>query len=110
MPQVSPALDSLPSAAVSALRKLGSDLATARKRRKESLKIWAQRMRISIPTLVKLEQGNPTVSMGVYATALWLINRQHALGQLADPSTDVEALENDVREARARHRRGDAGA
>lgn len=109
MPQLSPALDSLPSAAAAALRKLGSDLATARKRRKDSLKGWAQRLNISVPTLMKLEKGDPTVSMGVYATALWLINRQQALGQLADPGSDAEALENEVSSARARHRRGDAG-
>jgi hypothetical protein len=87
------------------MRKLGGDLATARKRRKDSLKSWAQRLNISVPTLMKLEKGDPTVSMGVYVTALWLINRHQALGQLADPVTDDEALENEVSSARMRHRR-----
>ena len=110
MPQLSPALDSLPSSAAAALRKLGGDLAIARKRRKEPLKGWAQRLNISVPTLMKLEKGDPTVSMGVYVTALWLINRQQALGQLADPANVIEALENEVSSARARHRRGKADA
>ncbi len=92
------------------MRKLGGDLATARKRRKDSLKSWAQRLNISVPTLMKLEKGDPTVSMGVYATALWLINRHHALGQMADPTTDVEALESEVRSARMRHRRKEIDA
>ena len=91
------------------MRKLGGDLSVARKRRKDSLKSWALRLNVSVPTLMKLEKGDPTVSMGVYATALWLINRQHALGQLADPAADTQALESELMGARARHRRGDAG-
>ncbi len=89
------------------MRKLGSDLSVARKRRKDSLKSWAARVNVSVPTLMKMEKGDPTVSMGVYATALWLINRQQALGQLADPASDAGALEGELITARARHQRGD---
>ncbi|CAN7782933.1 XRE family transcriptional regulator [Variovorax sp. LjRoot175] len=102
MPRRSDAVDSLPSAVASALTRLGGDLATARKRRKQSLRSWATRLNVSVPTLVKLEKGDPTVSAGVYATALWMIQRQDALAGLADPREDLAALENEVRTASRR--------
>lgn len=86
----------------SALARLGADLAVARKRRKQSLRDWALRLNVSVPTLMKLEKGDPAVAMGVYATALWMVQRHEALGALADPRQDVTALENDVRAARRR--------
>ena len=103
MPQVSLASRTLPAAAETALRKLGADLATARKRRGESLKAWAARLQVSIPTLMRMEKGDPTVSMGVYATALWLINGHSALAQAADPKEDLAALEAEVRKAQLRY-------
>jgi len=51
--------------------------------------------------LLRLEAGEPTVSLGVLATALWLIGRDAALGTLATPKEDRGALELDVREAEA---------
>ena len=108
MPQVSTAIDTLPPASAAALRRLGADLATARKRRKQSLRDWAARLNVSVPTLVRMEKGDPTVSMGVYATALWLINRQQALASVADPQQDLAALETEVGEAARRYRRSAA--
>jgi transcriptional regulator with XRE-family HTH domain len=111
MPKASSAIDTLPSAGAAALRKLGADLATARNRRKQSLREWAKRMNISVPTLMRMEKGDPSVSAGIYATALWLINRQEALAQAADPRHDLAALESEVSEARSRYRRqGDRDA
>src|SRR5260370_32032582 len=82
-----------------ALEQLGADLAVARLRRKESLKTWAKRMGVSVPTLLRLEAGEPSVSLGVLATALWLIGRDAALVVLATPKEDLGALEFDVRQA-----------
>ena len=59
---------------------------------------------------MRMEKGDPTVSAGVYATALWLIGRQGALAQAADPKEDLAALEAEVRVAARRHKpRGGAG-
>ena len=102
MPARSDALDSLPAVAANALRRLGGDLAIARKRRKQSLRAWATRLNVSIPTLMKMEMGDPAVSMGVYATAIWMIQRQEALATLADPAEDLAALEADVQAASRR--------
>jgi len=101
MTKASPALTQLPPSTVAALEQLGADLAVARLRRKESLKTWAQRMGVSVPTLLRLEAGEPGVSVGVLATALWLIGRDAALAGLATPLEDRGAIELDVRQAEA---------
>ncbi|MDB5867955.1 MAG: DNA-binding protein [Polaromonas sp.] len=106
MPQVASAIETLPPACAAALRKLGADLATARKRRKQPLRAWAARLDVSVPTLMKMEKGDAAVSIGVYATALWIINRHDALAAVAEPKEDVAALENEISQAMQRHRRG----
>ena len=55
MPKTARAILQMPPATVAAIEKLGADLAVARLRRKESLKTWAQRMGVSVPTLQRLE-------------------------------------------------------
>jgi hypothetical protein len=102
MSKRSSALDAMPSAVLAQLRQLGDHLAVARKRRREPLKSWALRIGVSEPTLMRMEKGDPSVSMGVYATALWLVGRSQALAELAAPEHDQGALEAVVRAARAR--------
>lgn len=99
MPKTARALQQLPPATLAAIEKLGADLAVARLRRKESLKTWAQRMGVSVPTLQRLEAGDPGVGIGIVATALWLIQRDGELGTLAAPEHDRGAIEMNVREA-----------
>jgi hypothetical protein len=99
MPKIARALLQLPPATASAIEKLGADLAVARLRRNESLRTWAQRMGVSVPTLQRLEAGDPAVGIGIVATALWLIRRDGELGNLAAPEHDQGAIEMDVREA-----------
>jgi hypothetical protein len=111
MPKTSQAVLQLPPATLSVLRRLGADLAVARLRRKESLASWSARLGVSIPTLMRLEAGEPGVGMGIYATALWLIGRDGALAELASPEKDRGALELDVRKAVALGKaRADASA
>lgn len=99
MPRTARALQQLPPSTSAALEKLGADLAVARLRRKESLKTWAGRIGVSVPTLMRLEAGDPSVGIGIVATALWLIRRDGELRQLAAPEHDQGAIELDVREA-----------
>lgn len=109
MPKLSRAVQQMPPATLGALQKLGADLAVARLRRTESLKTWAKRLGVSVPTLMRLEAGDPGVGVGIVATALWLMGRDGELAQLAAPEHDRGALELDVRQAvalgteRARH-------
>ena len=101
MPKTARAILQMPPATVAAIEKLGADLAVARLRRKESLKTWAQRMGVSVPTLQRLEAGDPGVGIGIVATALWLIQRDGALAQSAAPELDQGAIELDIRQAQA---------
>jgi transcriptional regulator with XRE-family HTH domain len=102
MPKRSQALIELPPAVRSLLRELGANLSIARKRRKESIKAWAGRIGVSEPTLARMEQGDPGVAFGTYATALWMIGRAQAIPELAAPNLDLGALESEVRVARER--------
>src|SRR3546814_5519893 len=87
------ALQRLPPATLGAIQKLGADLAVARLRRKESLRSWAKRLGVSVSTVQRLEAGDPGVSIGILASALWLINRDGELGQLAAPRSEEHTSE-----------------
>ena len=99
MPKTSQALLRMPPQTSSALEALGAHLAVARMRRKQSLQTWAQRIGVSVPTLMRLESGDPSVAIGLVATALWLVGRDGELARIAAPEHDKGALELDVRKA-----------
>jgi len=99
MSKTTRALSQLPPSTAAALEKLGADLAVARLRRKESLRTWAHRMGVSVPTLQRMESGDPAVGIGIVATALWLIQRDGELSKLAAPEQDLGAIEMDIRKA-----------
>jgi|UniRef100_UPI0040482933 hypothetical protein len=99
MPKTAKAILQLPPSTTAAIEKLGLDLAIARLRRKESLRSWAKRLGVSVPTLQRLEAGDPGVGIGIVATALWLIRRDSELAKLAAPEQDLGAIEKDVRQA-----------
>lgn len=102
MPRQPVALGQLPPLVNKALEQLGENLALARVRRRESQRAWAQRLGVSVPTLVRLERGDPGVGLGIVATALWMMGRVDALPAAADPTHDRGALERDLREAQRR--------
>ena len=56
-------------------------------------------MGVSISTLQRLEAGDPAISVGIVASALWLMSRDGAIAELAAPANDRGALELEVREA-----------
>jgi hypothetical protein len=99
MPKTPTALLTIPPAATQALHRLGENLAIARARRRESQRAWATRLGVSVPTLIRMEHGDPGVSAGIYATALWLMGTVGRLPDLAAPDADRGALETDVRRA-----------
>jgi hypothetical protein len=86
MPKQPAAFAALPPTVAQALRGLGENLALARVRRRESQRAWAKRLGVSVPTLIRMEHGDPGVGAGIYATALWLMGRANALPELAAPA------------------------
>lgn len=104
MTKASQSTRSLPEDVEAALARLGENLRIARERRGESLRVWALRMEVSVPTLQRLERGDPTVGMGIYATAIWLAGQIEALGDVAMPAADEQALEMELLRARRRRK------
>lgn len=83
----------LPIPVTRALRKLGHDIKDARRRRRIPMAIVAQRASISKPTLIKVERGDPSVSIASYATVLFILGLADRLGELAAPENDALGLQ-----------------
>ena len=96
---------SLPLPAGHALRKLGGDLALARRKRGISTQDMAARLFVSRDTLWRLERGDPTVSLGTLATATFVLQLHDRLANLAAPASDELALSLDERRLPQRIRR-----
>lgn len=78
-----------PSAAVrKTLGKLGADLRDARRRRRLPMAVVADRAFTSRSTLQRVEEGDPAVSIGIYAAVLHALGLLEGLGQLADLAAD----------------------
>ena len=60
----------------------------------------ARAVGVARSAICRMERGDPTVSMGIYATALWMMGRANALAELAEPVKDLGALEANVRAAK----------
>jgi DNA-binding XRE family transcriptional regulator len=83
----------MPLPVIRALRKLGHDIRDARRRRRIPVAIMAQRASISRTTLNKIEKGDSGVSLGNYATALFVLGMTGRLADVADPRHDAVGLE-----------------
>ncbi len=70
------------------MRKLGSDIHDARRRRKLPMAVVAERAFTSRSTLQKVEAGDTHVSIGIYAGVLQALGLLDGLGQIADISND----------------------
>lgn len=82
----------IPIPARRALRKLGMDLRDARRRRRISTAVMAERASISRMTLNKVEKGNPNVALGIYAKVLFVLGMTDRLAELADVRHDRVGL------------------
>lgn len=78
----------LPLPARNALRKLGNDLRDARLRRRLSAALAADRAFVNRKTLAKIEKGDPGVSVGAYASMLFVLGLTDRLAELADVRFD----------------------
>lgn len=96
---------SMPLPAAHALRKLGRDLALARRKRGLSTSDMASRLFVSRDTLWRLERGDPTVALGTLATAVFVLQLHDRLGNLASPAHDDLGLTLDERRLPQRIRR-----
>jgi transcriptional regulator with XRE-family HTH domain len=89
MAKASRSTKALPAPAAKAIEVLTQDIVIARKRRRIPQRLLAQRMMVSLDTLQRLERGDPGVSLGVVATALWTLGLVERLAVLASPDQDT---------------------
>ena len=71
-----------------ALRKLGEDIRDARRRRRISTMMMAERASVSRTTLYKVEKGDATVAVGTYARVLFVLGMTERLAEMVDPRYD----------------------
>jgi transcriptional regulator with XRE-family HTH domain len=82
----------IPKRALQSLCKLGTDIAIARKKRHFTAAMVAERVGVSKATYAKVEKGDLTVSVGVYAMTLFVLGFPDAIAQLADAQHDDTGL------------------
>jgi transcriptional regulator with XRE-family HTH domain len=84
--------ETMPTKLRRSLVQFGSDLSLARKRRHLTVRMMAERLGISKTTYLRAEKGDPTVSMGVYAMALFVLGFGDRLRDLIDARRDEQGL------------------
>jgi transcriptional regulator with XRE-family HTH domain len=82
----------LPVSVRRSIEKLGADLSAARKRRRLTMDVVAERAFVSRKTLGRVERGDPGVSIGIYATVLFVLGLSAGLDHLADVTNDEVGL------------------
>lgn len=95
----------IPLPAAHGLRKLGHDLALARRKRSMSTSDMAARLFVSRDTLWRMERGDPSVALGTVATATFVLGLHVRLANLAAPASDELGLSLDERRLPQRIRR-----
>ena len=73
----------MPRALTQQLQLVGEQIMLARKRRHLSMQDIADRATVTRLTVSKVEPGDPTVSMGIYARVLFALNLEKDLSRLA---------------------------
>lgn len=84
--------DTLPPKIKRTLAKLGADIAVARKRRSLTTSMMAERIGVAKSTYLKIEKGDPSVSMGAYTMAFFALGFDEALNEILDAKRDEQGL------------------
>ena len=90
----------MPRALSQNLKIMGEQIMLARKRRHLSMQDIADRATVTRLTVSKVEHGDPTVSMGIYARVLFALNLENDITLLAADDAlgrqlqDAELLKN----------------
>ncbi len=88
--------DVLPATLRRSLVKFGADVAVARRKRQLTVAMMAERLGVAKSTYLRVEKGDPSVALGVYAMALFVLGFGDALGDLVDARRDDQGLLLDV--------------
>jgi transcriptional regulator with XRE-family HTH domain len=92
-----------------ALMALGQRLRRARLERNDSMAIFAQRIGVSEQTVRAMERGLPTVQIGTWLEALWILDELEPLEHLIEKREsllDIARREQSARQRLRASRRG----
>lgn len=79
---------SLPAPVARALKKLGSDLALARRRRRLTQASMAERIQTSVATLRRMEHGDERIAIGTIVQAFLVLGELDRINKLLDTAAD----------------------
>jgi transcriptional regulator with XRE-family HTH domain len=83
-------IDIIPAQVLRSLAKFGTDLSIARRRRRLTIAMVCERLGVSKSTWQRMEKGDPSVSMGAYAQALFMLGFGTPLAELIDQRNDEQ--------------------
>src|ERR1700732_1891328 len=83
------------------LSELGGRLRAARIDRNDTMEVFAQRLGVSVGTARAMERGAPTVQVGAWLNALWVLNQLDTITHVLEPK---ESLLDRVRAQQRRRR------
>ena len=93
---IQPRSTTTPVAVSSGLVEIGQAIKAARLRRQRTAADIAGRAGVSLPTYRKIERGDPTVSIGIFAQALWILGLLDNLKASVQPENDRQAASIEV--------------
>lgn len=96
MPRQNTPPSDYPQAVLQQIELLARNIVIARKRRGETQAQWARKLGVSLPTMARIERGDPSVAMASYVMCLWLVNQAVGLADLIAPQNDHAALEREL--------------
>ena len=73
----------------SVLCQLGERLRAARIERNDTMAVFAERLGVSSGTVRAMEHGSPTVQIGTWLNALWLLNQLDSMAHILEPRDSV---------------------
>ena len=91
-----------PYAVEQAIKRLGTNLRTARLRRNLTIADVAEKIGTGPRVVSDAEQGKITTGIAVYTALLWTYDLLSPMENLADPAMDEEGLALSMRRQRAR--------
>jgi transcriptional regulator with XRE-family HTH domain len=91
-----------------ALNALGTNLRTARIRRKMTIEDVATRIGTGLRAIMDAEKGKPSTGIAVYLALLWVYGLLAPVEDLADPTKDKEGLARGSATERVRARKSGA--
>ena len=104
MPRKNKLIETPPYAIEQTLKRLGTNLRTARLRRNLTIDDIAKKIGTGPRAIANAEKGKLSAGIGIYAALLWALGLLKQLDDVADPGKDQEGLALSLHNQRDRAR------